>query len=207
MERGDYNGAINILEAKKDQIQADASAQLILGRAYAARGDMPMALGAYRLALTIRPEKESDRDLRASLRAMAASKDPDIVISAFDIWVGETKDPAAQEALFKAAVANSSPADIERRHAALTVLDHRRLGDTKLRIQSYSLDLENGPTCPQRAEAVGKLQAIGDPAAIPALERAIKRKGTSGAMRGKPLNGCLIDDAKSAIGYLNGLKK
>jgi eukaryotic-like serine/threonine-protein kinase len=204
MDRGDYNGAIQILEAKKDVIQTDADAQLVLGRAYYARGDLPLALGAYRLALTIRPEKENDRDLRASLRAMAASKDPEILSNAFDIWVGETKDPAAQEALFKAAV---SPSNIERRHAALIVLDHRKLGDTKLRIQSYSLDLQDGPTCPARAEAVGKLQAIGDPAAIPVLERAIRRKGTSGAMRGKPINGCLEEDAKAAIGYLNGLKK
>ncbi|HSD87600.1 MAG TPA: serine/threonine-protein kinase [Kofleriaceae bacterium] len=203
MDRGDFNGAISLLESKKDVILNDADAQVVLGNAYAARGDQKGALGAYRLALTIDSKKEKDRDLRAALRAMAADKDPEIVKNAFDIWVGETKDPAAQDALFKAATAQS----IERRHAALVVLDHLKLGDAKIRIQSYSLDLQTASTCPDRAEAVGKLRAIGDPAAIPALELAVARKITSGRDRGKPFNGCLIDDAKSAIGYLSGLKK
>jgi len=37
---------------------------------------------------------------------------------------------------------------------------------------------------------------------VPALERAIIAKGKSGAMRGKPINGCLIDDARAAVGFL-----
>ena len=68
------------------------------------------------------------------------------------------------------------------------------------------LDLEQLESCEERKEAVAKLRAIGDPRAIPALERAIKRRGTSGSMRGKPINSCLIEDATQAIGYLRGLK-
>jgi serine/threonine-protein kinase len=203
MDRGDFNGAITLLESKKDLVANDADAQVVLGNAYAAKGETPLSLGAYRRALSIKPAVESDRDLRANLRTMAADKDPEVVQNAFDLWAGRTNDKAAKDALTKAALNQ----DIDRRHAALNVLDHYKLGDAKLRIAAYSLDLQDAPTCAQRAEAVGKLRAIGDPAAIPVLQRAVARKGTSGAMRGKLLNTCLIDDAKAAIGYLSGLKK
>jgi tetratricopeptide (TPR) repeat protein len=203
MDRGDFNGAISLLQGKKDLIANDADAQVVLGNAYAAKGEPPLSLGAYRRALSVNPAVESDRDLRANLRTMAADKDPEVVQNAFDLWAGHTNDKAAKDALTKAAMNQ----DIDRRHAALNVLDHYKLGDAKLRIAAYSLDLQDAPTCPQRAEAVGKLRAIGDPAAIPALQRAVARKGSSGAMRGKLLNTCLIDDAKAAIGYLSGLKK
>ncbi len=119
------------------------------------------------------------------------------------MWVGHTKDKAAADLLFKAL---TSP-DIERRHASLRVMDAHKLGDALNRIQAYTLDLQEEPTCERRAEAVAKLRAIGDPRAIPALERAVKRKGTTGAMRNKPINGCLIEDATQAIGYLRGLQK
>jgi tetratricopeptide (TPR) repeat protein len=203
MDRGDFNGAITLLESKKDLIANDADAQVVLGNAYAAKGETPLSLGAYRRALSVNPAVESDRDLRANLRTMAADRDPEVVQNAFDLWAGHTNDKAAKDALTKAAMNQ----DIDRRHAALNVLDHYKLGDAKLRIAAYSLDLQDAPTCPHRAEAVGKLRAIGDPAAIPVLQRAVARKGSSGAMRGKLLNTCLIDDAKAAIGYLSGLKK
>jgi serine/threonine-protein kinase len=203
LDRGDYAGAIRILEEQKDMITGDADAQLVLGHAYAAKNEPPQALAAYRRALAIQPELEADKDLRANLRAMAANKDPDVVQNAFDVWVGHTKDKAAPELLFKAL---TSP-DIGRRHAALRVMDAHELGDTLNRIQAYSLDLQEEPTCERRAEAIAKLRAIGDPRAIPALERAIQRKGTTGAMRNKPINGCLIEDATQAIGYLRALKK
>lgn len=203
LERGDYNGAIGILESNPEAIEDDAEAQLVLGHAYAAKNEPPRALAAYRQALVLGPSLERDKQLRANLRAMAANKDPEVVQDAFDLWVAYTKDAAGTEALFKALL---SP-DIERRHAALRVMDQHKLGDALNRIQAYTLDLQDAPTCERRAEAVAKLRAIGDPRAIPALERAIKRKGTSGAMRGKPINGCLIEDATQAIGYLRALKK
>lgn len=203
LDRGDFNGAITLLEGKKDLIVNDADAQLVLGHAYAARNDPPQAIASYRRALAIKPERQSDRDLRANLRAMAGESDPEIVQNAFDVWVGHTKDEPAKDLLMKAAASPS----LDRRHAALNVLDKYKLGDALVRIKAYSLDLQDAPTCPERAQAVGKLRAIGDPRAVPALERAIIAKGKSGAMRGKPINGCLIDDARAAVGYLNGLKK
>ena len=86
-------------------------------------------------------------------------------------------------------------------------MDRYQLGDKLDRIKAYTLDLQEEPSCEKRAEAVAKLRGMGDPRAIPALERAIVKKGTSGAMKGKLINGCLIDDAKQAIGSLRGLEK
>ena len=74
LDRGDFNGAIASLESKKDLISNDADAQLVLGHAYAARNDPPQAIAAYRSALEIKPERQSDRDLRANLRTMAGEK-------------------------------------------------------------------------------------------------------------------------------------
>jgi eukaryotic-like serine/threonine-protein kinase len=202
LDHGDYVGAIRILEAKKDEIAGDPDAQLVLGHAYSAKNEPPLAISAYRRALALAPELESDKDFRANMRAMAGAKDPDVVQNAFDLWVGHTKDKDAPDLLMKAL----QSADVERRHAALRVMDRYKLGTTLHRIQAYSLDLQEVKTCEGRAEAVAKLRAIGDPAAIPALERAITARGKTGAWRGKAINGCLIEDATQAIGYLKSLQ-
>ncbi|HEY5921178.1 MAG TPA: hypothetical protein VIV11_05885, partial [Kofleriaceae bacterium] len=203
LERGDFASAIRILETNQDKLAGDPDAQLVLGHAYSAKNEPPAAISAYRRALALAPELEKNQDLRANLRAMAGSKDPDVVQNAFDVWVGHTDDKSADDLLFKAL---QSP-DIERRHAALRVMDLYKLGKPIHRIQAYTLDLQEEPTCERRAEAVAKLRAIGDPAAIPALERAVRLKGKSGQMRGKPLNQCLAEDATQAIGYLKSLQK
>jgi hypothetical protein len=202
LDRGDYVGAIRILEAKKDEIAGDPDAQLVLGHAYSAKNEPPLAIAAYRRALALAPELENDKDLRANLRAMAAAKDPDVVQNAFDIWVGHTKDRDAPDLLMKALASS----DIERRHAALRVMDLYKLGTSTDRIRAYALDLQDEKTCERRAEAVAKLRAIGDPAAIPALERAVTARGKTGTWRGKLINGCLIEDATQAIGYLKSLQ-
>jgi serine/threonine-protein kinase len=203
LKKGDYAGAINILEAKKETIAGDPDAQLVLGHAYSAKNEPPQALSAYRRALALDPARESDKTLRANLRAMAGSKDPDVVQNAFDIWVGHTKDKDGTTLLYKALESQ----DIERRHAALRVMDLYKIGDALPRIQAYTRDLQEEPTCERRAEAVAKLRAIGDVRAVPALERAIRVRGKTGTMRGKLLNSCLIEDATQAIGYLRGLQK
>jgi serine/threonine-protein kinase len=202
LDRGDFAGAIRILEAKPEVLNSDPDALMVLGHAYSAKNEPPAAMSAYRKALALAPDLESDKDLRANLRTMAGSKDPDVVQNAFDIWVAHTKDKDASDLMFKALASG----DIERRHAALRVMDAYKLGTSLQRVQAYSRDLQDEPTCEQRAQAVAKLRAIGDPAAIPALERAVALKGKTGAMRGKYINACLIDDATQAIGALRQKK-
>jgi serine/threonine protein kinase len=204
LERGDIDGAIQTLENQKDKIAGDAQAWLVLGHAHAAKNDKPAAaLLAYRTAMAIDPTLESDKRMRAALRTLAANpKDEAVIEGAFDVWI-LTTDPEAKALLLKAV---ESPF-IARRHAAITVLDRHEIGENLDRIKAYSLDLQDEPTCPLRAEAVAKLRAIGDPLAIPALQRAILAKGKTGAYRNKPINTCLIDDAKAAIGFLENFKK
>lgn len=201
LERGDPNKAIAILE--KANIEKDPDAELVLGEAYAARNETLDAVEAYRRALSLAPDLESDKKLRASLRAMAADKDPETVAKVFDLWVGHTKDPDARPAIANAAVSQSW----DRRHAVAPVIEKYGLGDKDQWLKAYTLDLEEGETCEKRKEAVAKLRALSDPRAIEPLERAVAKKIKSGPMRGKPVSGCLIDDANAAIGYLRGLKK
>jgi hypothetical protein len=153
--------------------------------------------------LAIAPDQQSDQKMRSNLRTMAGSKNADVVQGAFDVWVGHTEEKDAETLLFKALESQ----DIERRHAALRVMDLHKLGTSKQRVAAYTLDLqEREATCEQRAEAIPKLRGIGDPGAIPALERAMTVKGTRGAMRGKLLNACMIDDLRAAIHALNQKK-
>jgi tetratricopeptide (TPR) repeat protein len=202
LERGDPNKAIAILE--KAKVENDPDAQLVLGEAYAARNETLDAVEAYRRALSLAPDLESDKKLRASLRSMAADKDPETVAKVFDLWVGHTKDPDARPAIANAAVSQSW----DRRHAVAPVIEKYGLGDKDQWLKAYTLDLEEGETCEKRKEAVAKLRALSDPRAIEPLERAVAKKIKSGGpMRGKPYSACLIDDANAAIGYLRGLKK
>jgi serine/threonine protein kinase len=199
LERGDPSGAIKLIEGNGSASANDADAQLVLGHAYAARNEARDALIAYRKALAIDATVESELALRANLRAMAADHDPDVVMNAFDVWVGRTQDPDAQKALLNAAVAQS----MDRRRAARPIVLRYKLDDKVDWLDVYALDLQDDPSCDGRKDAVSKLRALNDRRAIPALERAKERKTT----RGKPFSPCLIEDATSAIGYLKSLPK
>ena len=58
-----------------------------------------------------------------------------------------------------------------------------------------------------RKEAVGKLRALGNKKAIPALRKARKRIRTEGAVMKRKVNtnACLKADANEAIRYLQSL--
>ncbi len=197
LERGDPKGALKLLGANLDAIATDGKGQLLLGRAHSALNDRMSSLQAFAKALTYAPELEADHELRASLRAMAADKDAQIVAAAFDLWAGHTKDPEARQAIAKAAITD----DLARRHAVRPVIDKYELGGGIDWLEAYGFDLEQESTCELRKAAIAKLRALGDARAVAPLERAIVRK----AKNGRPLNGCLVDDANAAIGFLKGL--
>ena len=96
--------------------------------------------------------------------------------------------------------------DAVKRAAAAAAVGKLNLGDRVDWLSSYRFDLEQGELCAQRKPAVAKLRALGDPAAIPALTKALLRLGTVGKWKGKNVNACLVDDAKAAITYLEGLR-
>ena len=194
--RGDPVAAIQILDAAKASIDKDPDAQLVLGHAHAAQKQMAAALAAYRKALVLQPSLAENQTLRANLKSMANDKALDLATSALDVWVGNTDDQGAKDALMKAAVNPS----LDRRHAARTIVDRYKLGAGVDWLTSYSLDLDAEPTCEKRREAVAHLRSLANPKAIPPLERAV----------GKRLlkrNACLIEDAHAAIGALKAPPK
>jgi hypothetical protein len=202
LERGDPGRALRILEANSAEIANDAQAQLVLGHVRSARNEGGLALTAYEHALVLDPSLETNEKLRAGLYAMAGgTQDYELVARAFDLWVGRTSDPEARRLLVLGTVAD----DIARRKALRPVIERRKLADKVDWLKAYSLDLEQDVSCEARREAVSKLRGVGDIRAVEALERAIVKVGKSGVYRGKRINGCLIEDAKAAIGYLRGL--
>ncbi len=200
LDRGRPAEAIELLTARAAEVADDPRAQLVLGLAHAARRNSGPALTAYGRALELDRGLGADVKLRASLRAMAGDKAPDVLAAAFELWVA-TADPEARRLLEKAAVSE----DAARRHAVRPVIETRGLADGVEWWLAYAQDLEQEPSCELRKEAVARLRALEDLRAVPALERALVRKHKSGALRGKPFNGCLLDDAKAAIGYLRSL--
>lgn len=164
---------------------------LALGHARAAQGETAAALAAYDRALSLAPASSTDTALRQNLAAMTKNRDPKVVTTAFEMWLGRTDDPAAIDAILEAAVSKS----IKRRRAARPVIDRFKLDDRVDWVTSYRLDLVQEPTCKMRREAVARLRALKKPAAMPALERAI-------AKRQRRRNACLVKDARAAIRFL-----
>jgi serine/threonine protein kinase len=202
---GDAARAIKILEANKATAESDPDAQLQWGHAYATLHQNGDALTHYARALQLAPDIESNEALRADLRTMAAEKDPDTVQRAFDLWAGHTKDPAAKPLLLKGAVSN----EMKRRKAVRPVIEAYKLREGVDLVASYTLDLDQEEDCPGKKEAVAHLRALDDTRAIAPLQRILTKK-TIVRINNKPTKvdayPCLTDDAKSAIGYLTGLK-
>ena len=194
LERGDPAAAVKILETAKATIELDAASQLVLGHARASLHQSSGSLFAYGKALALQPTLAANTTLRANLRAMAADRDPDVVMNALDMWYGRTDDPEAKDALLKAIVSQS----LDRRHAARPVIDRYKLADDVDWVTSYGLDLQQELTCEKRREAVAHLRALNNPKAIYPLERAVVR-------RLQRRNACLVDDAHAAIGFLKQL--
>jgi len=197
LEKGNPAGAIKILDGVKDQIQTDPQAQLQLGHALAATRASQRALVAYGLALSLSPSLEADPKLRANLAAITDDKDPETLSNAFELLITKTKVAEAKDRLLEAAVDQ----DMDRRVAVRPLIDRLHLGDQVDWVIAYTLDLEQGGSCDKRRPAVAKLRGIGDARAIPALEKAMGRKGRKRQL----INQCLFDDAASALTYLRGL--
>jgi hypothetical protein len=88
------------------------------------------------------------------------------------------------------------------------VIDRYKLAEGVDWMVAYTYDLEQEDTCAAKKEAVEHLRALADPRGIAALERvALRRVVKSGPKPTKVYAyPCLVEDAKSAIGALNGLK-
>jgi|JI10StandDraft_1071094.scaffolds.fasta_scaffold99108_3 tetratricopeptide (TPR) repeat protein len=201
LERGDPAGAIKAIEAGKKAAAQDPAAQLQLGNAYAAQRKNADALAAFRRALELDPTVARDPELRANVSAIAADTDAATAVAALVFQRELLDDSGAVTRL----IAWASGEDPARRAAAIPAVTKLGVADQVDWLLSYQRDLEQGELCAQRKPAVAKLRALGDRAAIPALEKALVRLGTVGKWKGKNVNACLVDDAKAAITYLQDL--
>ena len=198
LKSGNATGAIRTLEAQKDKIAEDPSAQLELGHAYAAKSDEVHALEAYRKAIDLDPRNGDDAKLRADLRAISEDHtDPVSAMAAYELSITTLHDDGARDRLIAAA---SGP-DLALRGAAEKEAHKLSLDAQVDWLTAYTLDLDQGEQCMDRKEAVAHLHALGDARAIPALEKAIARK----VRRGQRSNACLQAEAQQTMIYLRSL--
>jgi tetratricopeptide (TPR) repeat protein len=203
LDRKDLDLALKILTDNKEAIANDPYGQLVLGHVHAYLNDALKAAQAYHRAIQLEPAFKTRKRMRSGLRSMAAyEKDAVLAVAALEVWF-LTDDPEARDALIKAVESE----DMTRRKAARPVVTRYGLHEKVNWIKSYNYDLQQEVECEDRKLVVARRRALVAPAAIPALERAIAKKGTQGKYTTKSVNACLIDDAKAAIGYLQGLKK
>ncbi|MBT8492918.1 MAG: hypothetical protein KJO07_07635, partial [Deltaproteobacteria bacterium] len=202
LERGKPKEAIAVLTTDGVDISTDAQGQLLLGHAHAARNHAKQTLAAYRKAIELDSTLAEDAALNANLKVLAADKRT--FEEAATMLIEELDDKQIKgQVLAKA----TTKGDGEWRHLALGLSEKLGFIDEVDLRSVYELDLAEGSRCGYRQAAVAKLRALGDPAAIPALQQAINRRGTRGRWRGRKINSCLADDAKKAIQYLRTLSK
>jgi tetratricopeptide (TPR) repeat protein len=210
LKRGDPQAAIALLRAQgATRIADDASAQLQLGHAHAARREYRQATSAYQRALELDPALHGNQELRTNLELMLASDEGTIALGAAEVMLRQLAAPSASERLV--ALAERHP-NASTRRRALELADELGLGERVNRVASFILDLQTSPTCLARKQAVAKLRALGDPAAIPALAQAAKipprPKIRKGRKRPPPVRdpyACLHKDARDAMLYLQRL--
>ena len=205
LAQGRPKEAAAFLLSHPKEVREEPHAQMVLGHAQASAQRNILALAAYQKAVTLEPKFAKDKLMRTNVELMLDKKAPGIVDAALGFLgtLAKTGDWAAGDQLVDLASFSKSP---RRRHTAMRVAEEVGLGDRIDRLVSYTLDLEQGETCPIRKEAVGKLRALGDKKAIPALRAARKRVRSEGALRRRVnTNACLKVAAGEAIRYLQSL--
>ena len=207
LAQGRPKEAAAFLMEQRKEVRDEPYAQMVLGHAQASAQRSIHAINAYEKAVTLQPKLVKDELMRTNIELMLDKKAPGVVDAVIDFLgklVTEADDWAAADQLVDMASSSKSP---RRRHKAMDVADQVGLGDQIDRLGSYRLDLEQGETCLMRKEAVGKLRALGNKKAIPALRKARKRIRTEGAFVKKKVNtnACLKTDATEAIRYLQSL--
>ena len=141
---------------------------------------------------------ETDPTLRANLIVLIADKDQEIASRALTMLIMHTKTEDRIERLVELARSDT----LERRQTARQVAESTNTLAKLDLVSMYALDLDQETTCERRRGVVAQLRAVGDPKAIPVLERAKIKLGRVGNSRNKPMNTCLVEDADAAIAYL-----
>ena len=200
---GDPKSAIALLQKYKTEADASAAAQKQLGHAFAALGKPPKAMKAYARAVELNDSTRSDSEALRNLTALLGGKDANLAIDIAEFLHTTMKSATGAEKLGQLATSSSDRKIRQRARSRAITLGITKEVDF---VSSYALDLQHGPSCQDRREAVAKLRALADKRAIPLLHKAQKQVGRSGRWRGQPINGCLVEEADAAIRYLESLE-
>jgi serine/threonine protein kinase len=177
-----------------------------LGHAQAGKQLSMQALIAYEKAVSLDPKLANNKRMRANVERMLDSKAPPDVVDATLDFLGTLVSLAGDETAADQIIDFASSSKVpRRRHKAVKVAEEVGLSDRIDRLDSYTLDLKQGETCPDRKEAVANLHALGNKKAIPALRKARHRpRGGLGKKRVNT-NACLRASANEAIRHLQRL--
>jgi len=201
IEAGDPQAAVALLEKKPKLLRGDAAALVELGHARATLRQQRAALAAYDKAIAASPDAARSQVLETDLVLMMDDDSPEIATRAAALLIEKADNRRARQRLIELASTADKP---QLRERAREQAQQLGLGGDVDYLASYLLDLVQGKRCRDRKEAVARLRALGNPAAIPALEKAIRR--TSGTLFKSRVNRCLADDAREAISYLEQQK-
>ena len=206
LTQGHPQQASQYLRQRRGAIQEAPYAQLVLGHAEASAHRQPEALRAYQRAVSLQAPLSKDKLLRANLELALEEQRPATRDAAFQLlstMVEKAEDRWARAMLIEIASSGPSP---QTRHRAMSEAEALGLGDEIDRLQSYTLDLEQGQSCTERRAAVASLRALGDKRAIEALHNAKQRTRKTGlGRRARNANACLEKQAEEAIQYLQNL--
>jgi hypothetical protein len=145
------------------------------------------------------PELAEDDEMRRYVELMAGKKDKGISFAALDFLGDRVGDPARPYLIEVA----SRGKRFDARRRARAIAERKGFGGEIDQLESYTLDLQQGPSCAERKAAIAPLRALKDRRAIPALKKARGRDG--GFLGLQEINGCLDKEAKEAIEFLEGL--
>jgi tetratricopeptide (TPR) repeat protein len=193
LNKGLPKQAVDLLKEHASEIEEDAEAQLQLGHAQAALRANEQALEAYKKALGIDANLQSDGKMNANLKAMLDDKSRLSVDVAALMYQQLGVEEAAEWILTWA----SNGQREQMRHRAVTVAESLGMGDRIDLVSSLILDLDQSNDCKTRRSIVPRLRSLGDPRAIPELRKAKARRN----------NACLRKDADEAIQYLESLAR
>ncbi len=199
---GDAQGAIALLDdgLSSGDGQRDAYGHMVLGHARAKVNRDVEALAAYERAVALAPSLAEDETMRKNVEAMVGKKDKTIALAALDFLgnrVGKGEEPLIIDLASHSNV-------MQLRDRARELADRRGVLDKVDLVYSYGADLAQGSSCAERKQYVPKLRALKDKRAIQILNNARYRTG-GGFFGGDAVNGCLSDDAKEAIDFLEAL--
>ncbi len=188
-------GTIEAPPAHVPLAPVEAAGWRAAGVAHAAAGRDGAAVLAWREALRLAPGT-IDEATRAALVAMLGRRSGALAAVELLPAAGEPGRVLLVEQASRGRLAAARARARELASAAGVA------GEVDL-LASFTLDLTGGASCKERREAIPRLRALGDKAAIPALRRA--RGRTGGFLNLRAVNACLEKDAAEAIEFLQAL--